>query len=254
MPKSLWIHGVSGKMGRELESLAKSKPDLSFHGGSSIETSDDEMLKGLTESQLVIDFSSPAGNASLIAKLKNLQNKSVLICTTGLSEGALQDIKSLGKHHRIMVAANTSLGVLVFSKILGEFGQLLFHSDFDIELLETHHRHKIDAPSGTLKFLRHALDPENTLTDCHEYTGQRKKKEIGIHSIRGGGVAGEHTARFISESEEISITHRAFQRSLFATGALVLLKLLDQKSLGFYEYGSISTEELLKVMKASQKQ
>jgi len=249
MAKTIWIHGISGKMGQEVHSLIKTQKLLNCLGGSSVDSTEEEIETGLSSSQLIIDFSSSHGNEKLLSHANRLQNKSILICTTGLSDESIEQWKTLGAHNRVMLAANTSLGVLVFGKILSEYGQLLFHSDFDIELVETHHRHKIDAPSGTLKFLRNAVDPQNNLTERHQYKDSRKKREIGIHSIRGGGVAGEHTVRFIADHEEISITHRAFQRSLFASGALVLMKLLDQKTNGYYEYGSITTEELLKVMK-----
>jgi 4-hydroxy-tetrahydrodipicolinate reductase len=251
MKRSLWINGLNGKMGQELQKLLETHPHFYLEGGTSLGTSADTTKIGLEKSDIIIDFSSPKGTEALLDFSASMSQKTVLFCTTGLSPETFNKIKSLGKNNRVMLAPNTSIGVLLFGKILSTYGQVLFQNNFDIEIIETHHRHKIDSPSGTAKFLRMAVDPEQKLTTRTDYDGVRKKTDIGMHALRGGGVAGEHSVRFLSDAEELEITHRAFNRSLFATGALTLIQILQKKPLGFFEYGDISATEMLQSLPMS---
>lgn len=250
MPTGLWINGISGKMGEELKLAVSKNQNFKLLGGTRLETTESEAISGINSADMIIDFSSPSGTTRLLTHLSGLKNKTLLFCTTGLSQDTIQNLKKLGSHHRVMLAPNTSLGILLFSKILGEYSQILFESNFDIEVTETHHRYKADSPSGTALFLRNSIDPQGKLETCSQYKGQRTKNQIGMHALRGGGVAGEHSVRFISDSEELEISHRAFNRSLFASGALVLARLLESKNLGFYDFGNITTSELLATLKS----
>jgi 4-hydroxy-tetrahydrodipicolinate reductase len=248
MKHSLWIHGLSGKMGHELQTAVASSEDFVLQGGSCLETTPESAQNGIKHSEIIVDFSSPKGTQALLGFSELLVGKTILFCTTGLDAEILKKIKNLGTSNKVMLAPNTSIGVFIFGKILSAYGQILFQNHFDMEIVETHHRHKMDAPSGTAKFLRDAVDPDHSLTARSEYDGVRKKMDIGMHAIRGGGVAGEHTVRFLSDSEELEITHRAFHRNLFATGALALVRILQRKNPGFYDYGDISPGEMLKSM------
>ena len=250
MSTSLWINGISGKMGEELKSSVLKSQNFRLLGGTSIETSDSDAILGIKSAEMIIDFSSAEGTKRLLQHLAGIKGKTLLFCTTGLSGETIKSLKDLGTQHRVMLAPNTSLGVLLFSKVLEQVSQVLYESNFDIEMTETHHRYKVDSPSGTALFLRNAIDPSKKLETCNHYKSQRTKPQIGMHSIRGGGVAGEHSVRFISDSEELEISHRAFNRSLFASGALVLARLLHSKKQGFYDFGDISTSELLAVIKS----
>ncbi|MEI8024775.1 MAG: 4-hydroxy-tetrahydrodipicolinate reductase [Pseudomonadota bacterium] len=246
MKHSLWIHGLSGKMGHELQTAVSSSDDFVLEGGSALDITQESTRDGIQKSAVIVDFSSPKGTEALLAYSELFVGKTILFCTTGLDSSTLEKIKKLGANNNVMLAPNTSIGVFLFGKILSAYGQILFQNNFDIEIVETHHRHKIDSPSGTAKFLRAAVDPDQSLSPRSDYNGVRNKRDIGMHAIRGGGVAGEHSVRFLSDSEELEITHRAFQRSLFATGALALVRILLKKSHGFYDYGDISPAEMLK--------
>lgn len=246
------IHGISGRMGKEIESifLTNSPRDLELIGGSSSETSKSELENLIKSSDLIIDFSAPSASIKLFDLLKdnNITGKKILLCTTGLNDSDLSHIRKITTDLSLSTlrAANTSLGVLVLYKTAVNLASSLFTHGFDIELIETHHNQKMDAPSGTAKFLAEGM---SDATGCktqysHPQTEKRDSSVIGMHAVRGGGVYGEHEIRFISDVEEISISHRALSRSLFAKGSIILSGLLKKKTAGFYEYGDLELNDL----------
>ncbi len=245
---NVWINGISGRTGQCLETLIHEDKTYKLLGGSSKETFLEESKK-LKDADLVIDFSTEAGNASLIHLLKEepfLQKKSFLICTTGLKQETLsfwKDLPSKEKEAKVLVAPNTSLGILFTREASLAIAQRAHAEGFDLVLEETHHRYKKDAPSGTALFLAESLGTATDLrvvTDC-DHKKNQPQETIHVHASRGGGVFGEHTIRFISDNEEISITHRAFSRDLFAKGALFLGKWLHAQKGGFYSPENVSS-------------
>jgi len=246
------INGISGRMGTEVESMLKNgaSNNMELIGGVSLESSREELINLLSKSDLVIDFSSPEGSISLANAIKtnNLTNKKILLCTTGFSDLQISDLKSITKSQKctMLQAPNTSLGILALYKSACGLASSLFDHGFDIEIVETHHSKKIDAPSGTALFLGDGICNATGATQVlgHPINKKRESNTIGMHAIRGGGVYGEHEIRFLSDHEEITISHRALSRSLFARGAIVLSALLAKQTTGFLEYGDLNLSDL----------
>lgn len=232
----VWIHGISGRMGQEIAHLIANHDRLYLAGGSDKDTPPKTIQKGILACDIVIDFSSPDGSMALQKQMAHLTGKAVLIGTTGLSVAQIKKWSdtATNQKHRILAAANTSLGIYTLAQHVGALAALLAPEDFDIEIIETHHNKKIDAPSGTALFLAKMIQkdcPDFKLVFGH--SKKRSPKTIGVHAVRGGGVFGEHEVRFIGAHEEIKITHRAFSRGLFANGALALaLRLVKRKPFG----------------------
>lgn len=233
----VWMHGASGRMGQEIrKALGEGTRKLSLAGQSfEPKMSKEDLAKELSRKDvaLAIDFTTPEGNALLKGALEaaggGVKGKAVLVGTTGLADRAKAEWKALTETRglRCMLAPNTSLGVLVASRLARDAAQVLARLGFDIAIVETHHKHKKDAPSGTAKFL-----------------GEAVGSPVAYHAVRGGGVFGEHEVRFLGEAEEVSIGHRAFSRTLFATGALVLGEWLLARSPGFYALSDVAIDEL----------
>jgi 4-hydroxy-tetrahydrodipicolinate reductase len=176
-------------------------------------------------SDVIIDFSSPVATKMLVKSLQKSRAKVVLIGTTGLDVSLKLSLDKVAKHgaHKILVAGNTSLGIFTLAQRALETARTLPQAGFDVEITETHHRMKVDAPSGTALLLAEVIKssmPGSKIVFNRD--GARKPNSIGLHSIRGGGVVGEHEVRFIADEEEVCLSHRAFSRALFAKGALSL--------------------------------
>ncbi len=190
-------------------------------------------------SDVMIDFTLPE------ATMNHLQIcadhlKPIVIGTTGFSQSNLEVIKNTAKKIPVLLSGNMSLGVNVLAATVKKISDLL-NSDWDAEVIETHHKQKIDAPSGTAKMLINAISGKNrSETVNHFSVGEnRKSGQIGISVIRGGGVIGEHEVRFISNNEELCFSHRAFNRSLFAQGAVFAALKLSNMQPGFYDMQDI---------------
>ena len=161
---------------------------------------------------VAIDFSAPAALPA-VARYVRTTGTPLLSGVTGLSEAELAVFDDLGRFAPVIHSANYSLGVAVFRRALEEVAGTL--EDFDIEIVETHHNQKVDAPSGTAKLLLQAIDPAGELTPVYGregLCGKRGEREIGIHALRGGTVAGEHTVSFFGVDEILEIRHRATSR------------------------------------------
>ena len=183
---------------------------------------------------VAVDFSAPAALPA-VARYVRQTGTPLLSGVTGLSEAELNVFSDLGRYAPVIHSANYSLGVAVFRRILGEVAGVL--GDFDIEIVETHHNQKADAPSGTAKLLLEAVDPGHKRTPVygrHGLTGPRDRGEIGVHALRGGTEAGTHTVSFFGPDEVLEITHRASSRQIFVNGALHAARRLVQMPKGRY--------------------
>lgn len=238
----VWINGRSGRMGKILVKLLQADSRFHWQGGTTSAGNFDNQEKKTRPAELdidlVIDFSTPIANANLMRMLRQeeIKAKAVLIATTGLTETALDEWRATvdAKELRVLFAPNTSIGIaFLTATVLRAISHL--GPDFDIELSESHHRNKKDAPSGTANYIAERI--------CEQYPryfvnqsrrGPRRENEIGMHAVRGGNVFGEHTVSFLGQDEEITITHRALSRDLFGKGALALSLWLWQKDTGFY--------------------
>lgn len=183
---------------------------------------------------LLLDFSHPDNLEHLLPYVKETRC-AFLSGTTGMSEQQMAQIKELGEVTRVMHAANYGLGIAIFLRILKTIMPLLEES-FDVEVLEMHHHQKQDAPSGTALLLLEALDPDHRYQKVYgRYGNQTKRgKEIGIHALRGGSVAGEHSVLFLGEEEKLEIKHTALSRQVFVNGALHAARWLIAQDRGYY--------------------
>ena len=233
-PLRLAVVGWSGRMGREIEALAAEDDSLAVVGGVGRET-----LAGLAEvasgAEVVIDFSTPDATPMVIEVVREARLP-LVIGTTGLTAEAVAELRALSAEVPVWYARNMSTGVSLLQRILPEVARAL--AGFDIELLEAHHRHKVDAPSGTALMLAEAilagLDRAGPFVHGREGHAPRDPGEIGIHAIRAGGNPGEHTVLFASEQEAVRISHRAFTRQVFAAGAIRAARAVQGAAAGWY--------------------
>ena len=185
---------------------------------------------------VVIDFSRPEALGEVASYVRRTGTP-LLSGVTGYTPDQLRALESLGTAAPVLWSANYSLGVAVLARALRVVAPVLRES-FDIEVTETHHNQKADAPSGTAKLLVEAVDPQHTLRPVYGREGncgRREKDEIGIHALRGGTVAGTHTVHFFGPDEELEFTHRAASRQIFVNGALHMARILKDKPNGLYD-------------------
>lgn len=231
-----------GKMGRLIQETAQAAGD---EIQASFGRNDLDQLGRLGKiADVVIDFSRPEALPEICAYIRRTGTP-LLSGTTGYTPEEMAHLESLGEGVPVLWSANFSLGIAVFVRALQAVSSVL-KPGFDIEITETHHNQKADAPSGTAKLLLNAIDPEQLLRPVYGREGncgKRSGDEIGIHSLRGGTVAGTHTVHFFGQDEEFEITHRAASRQIFVNGALQIAHLLVNKPVGLYNLQSILFEE-----------
>ncbi len=188
---------------------------------------------------VMLDFTAPEATLEH-AKLCSNSGKALMTGTTGLTLEQKRQLQEIAKDIPVVLAANTSVGINLCVALL-EIAARVIGDVTDIEVIEAHHRHKVDAPSGTALLLGETIASAlgKSLPDdgifCREgHTGERPTGSIGFSTIRGGDIAGEHTVMFIGESERIEISHRATDRKIFARGALRAAQWLVTQRAGFY--------------------
>lgn len=254
------VAGAAGKMGSRITALSGEYKGLMLAGGFERKGHKDigrdiGTLAGIGETgiklsenideiidrvDLIIDFTSVEATKENLKTVSN-KKKAIVIGTTGFSKDDLKEIESLVKRTPCVMASNMSLGVNLLLKVLQDVARVL-GDDYDIEIVEVHHRLKKDAPSGTaLKMAQVIADAvERNLDEVAVYArkgiiGQRTKKEIGIQTLRAGDIVGEHTVIFGGLGERIEITHKASSRDTFARGALKAALWLAEKPAGLYD-------------------
>ena len=197
-----------------------------------------QRISDVKDADVAIDFSNPE---LLLPLLNDEFNLPLVIATTGEKEKIIAKLKELSSKMPVFFSANMSYGVHALTKILEAAVPLL--QDFDIELTEAHHNKKVDAPSGTLVKLYDVIESLREKTtpvyDRHELDEKRTQDEIGIHSIRGGTIVGEHDVLFAGTDETIEITHRAQSKDIFANGAIGAAEKLINKSNAFYTFDNL---------------
>ncbi|WP_339935049.1 4-hydroxy-tetrahydrodipicolinate reductase [Vreelandella glaciei] len=254
------IVGATGRMGRNLVSavigdehatlasaLARSDSPLlgedigSVVGSYNINVplkSDLEDIKD--DFDVLIDFTTPEYSLRNLNICERL-GKPILIGTTGFSDGQLNEINKHANNIPVILAYNTSLGINLLLDLLSTSAKALGPEGYDIEIVEYHHRHKVDAPSGTAIMIGDVLAKatKTTLSDCGVFqrvgaVGPRQTGEIGISVVRAGDIVGEHTVILSTEGERIEITHKATSRMTFAKGAVKAARWLSKKQPGLY--------------------
>lgn len=227
-----------GKMGtliRETAAAAGDEIEAAF-GRDDL----DQLGKLGKAADVVMDFSRPAALPEIAAYVRRTGTP-LLSGTTGYTEAEKERLFALGSAVPVLWSANYSLGVAVLARALRVIAPVL-GQDFDIEITETHHNQKADAPSGTAKLLLEAMDPQHCLRPVYGRegsVGRREKNEVGIHALRGGTVAGTHTVHFFGPDEELELTHRAASRRIFVNGALHMAHLLPGRPNGVYDLQKI---------------
>ena len=231
------IAGAGGKMGRALAEAVQADKSLSLAATFDI---GDDAAKAIGAGDVLIDFTRPEGTLAHLAHCVKL-GKAAVIGTTGFSAGELEKIKEASKKVAIVLSPNFATGVNVVFK-LAEAAARALGDDFDVEIIEAHHRHKVDAPSGTAlklgEIISGALQRDLAKHGKHGREGDvgaRPAKEIGFHAIRGGDIVGEHTVVFAGAGERVEVTVRSASRMSYAAGALRAAKWLQGKAPGIYD-------------------
>ncbi len=253
--KRLLINGVGGQMGAALrKALQKDGHGFTLACGVDPFFTESASFPVFPSADAVnvpvdvaIDFSVPKATESLLAFCVNTRTPAV-ICTTALPDALLERIDEASKTIPIFRSGNMSIGINLMRVLLRQ-ARLTLGDAFDIEIVETHHNRKKDAPSGTALMLADAIVQADGTKHPFVYGRSEKDRrrepgEIGFHSIRGGTIVGEHEVRFLGEDEEISIRHAAYSKQVFAEGALKAAAFLLTKSSGLYSMEDL-VEEML---------
>jgi len=230
------ITGSNGRMGRALIRAVKLNPNVSQ---GSILNRGDDIKQILSDFDVLVDFTRPEATLEALSICRNA-GKAMVIGTTGFSDDNLKSIDQASNDIPIVFAPNMSVGVNLTLKIL-ETSAKVIGADSNIEIVEAHHRHKVDAPSGTAlkmgEVIANALGRD--LSECAVFGREgieepRDKQTIGFSSIRGGDVVGEHTVTFFLEGERVEISHKASSRMTYANGAVKACQWLTKQENGLY--------------------
>lgn len=242
---NLIIQGICGRMGRALVDKISVRTDCRIVAG--VDQNDGNVgeipvyssLDALPEeiSGVVIDFTSPAGAVSA-ARYCAAHGMACVLCSTGLSKDDEAVIEQASEKVPVFRSANMSVGINVLIELAREASRLL-GSEFDVEIVEKHHRNKLDAPSGTALMIADAINDEadgryEYVYDRHAVRQKRGSQELGISSVRGGGIVGDHDVLFCGPEEVVTISHVAQSRGVFADGAVQAALFLDGRAPGYY--------------------
>jgi 4-hydroxy-tetrahydrodipicolinate reductase len=258
-PHAIAIAGASGRMGRMLIEAVHNADDCRLAGALDLASSPAigndasaflghasgvnitaDLHTGLKNTRFLIDFTRPEGTMAHLKVCREL-GVGLIIGTTGLTEAHKAEIAAVAKDIPVMLSPNMSVGVNVTLKLL-EMGAKALATGYDIEIVEAHHRHKVDAPSGTAlkmgEVIAEALGRD--LKDCAVYeryghTGERDPSSIGFATVRGGDIVGDHTVLFAGIGERIEISHKSSSRVSYAQGALRAVRYLADKKNGLYD-------------------
>jgi 4-hydroxy-tetrahydrodipicolinate reductase len=253
------VAGASGRMGQMLieavgrsgdcvlagaldipSSLAVGQDAGAFAGQPTGVTITADLAQGLANSQVLIDFTRPEGTMAHLRECVR-QGVHLVIGTTGFSDEQKAEIAEAATHIAIVMAPNMSVGVNVTLKLL-EMAAKALATGYDIEIIEAHHRHKVDAPSGTALKMGEVIADAigRDLKDCAVYeryghTGERDPSTIGFSTIRGGDIVGDHTVLFAGTGERIEVTHKSSSRATYAQGSLRAVRFLSTQERGLFD-------------------
>ncbi|MEO7233137.1 MAG: 4-hydroxy-tetrahydrodipicolinate reductase [Polaromonas sp.] len=253
------VAGASGRMGHMLIEAVNASGDClltgaldvagspaigtdatAFAGRSSGVLIHADVREGLKNSRVLIDFTRPEGTLAHLAICRELGVK-LVIGTTGFSDAQKAEIAAAAQDIAIVMAPNMSVGVNVTLKLL-EMAAKALSTGYDIEIIEAHHRHKVDAPSGTALKMGEVIASATgrDLKDCAVYaregvTGERDPSSIGFATIRGGDIVGDHTVLFAGTGERIEISHKSSSRATYAQGSLRAARFLDGQARGLFD-------------------
>lgn len=246
----LLLCGCGGKMGAAVQNFVREREDCTIVAGVDITGAPQTGFPVYTEISevaepvdVLIDFSHPSALSPILAYCEGHAGTAAVLCTTGYTPEQTAAIMEASKTIPVFYSRNMSLGINLLIELSKKAMKVLGDS-FDVEIVEMHHNQKIDAPSGTALMLADALneDRDNTMKyvyDRHSQRKKREKSEIGIHSVRGGTIVGEHQVIFSGQHEVITLSHSAQSKELFASGAINAAVFMDCKDAGLYNMADL---------------
>ena len=249
------VTGAAGRMGSKIIEVIGETEGIELSGAAEREDHpsvgswvakgkgikiEDDLKKIMSRGEVIIDFTVPAASVENL-RITKAEKKAIVIGTTGFSRSQIEEIKDLSKDIRCVLSPNMSVGVNLMFKIVRDIAKIL-RDEYDVEVIEAHHRYKKDAPSGTAMKIAQILaqtlgrDLERVSTyQRRGIIGERPSEEIGIQTIRAGDIVGEHTVIFGGLGERLEVTHRVHSRDNFARGAVRAAQWIVKQKAGLYD-------------------
>ena len=238
--------GCNGKMGAAVQSFVSQREDCSIAAGVDVSGGSQgsfpvyiSISQVKEAAQVVVDFSHPSALSGILEYCRQHPGTAAVLCTTGYSAEQTREIQEASKELPLFYSRNMSLGINLLIE-LAKKAEAVLGNAFDVEIVEMHHNQKIDAPSGTALMIADAInqvrnDSMQYVYDRHSQRKKREKQEIGLHSVRGGTIVGEHQVIFAGQSEVITLSHSAQSKELFAAGVVNAAVLMAGKAPGLYD-------------------
>lgn len=244
------MHGCNGHMGQVISGIVEKDPDAEIVAGIDIADQGKNSYPVFTdidacqvEADAIIDFSSAKATDKLL-EYSAARQIPVVLCSTGLSQEQLAKVEETSRKVAVLKSANMSLGINTLLKLVQDAAKILAAAGFDMEIVEKHHRLKLDAPSGTALALADSINEamDNQYHYVYDRSQKREKrddKEIGISAVRGGTIVGEHEIIFAGQDEVIEFKHTAYSKAIFGKGAVEAAKFLAGKPAGRYDMSDV---------------
>lgn len=244
------MHGCNGHMGQVISGIVEKDPDAEIVAGIDIADQGKNSYPVFTdidacqvEADAIIDFSSAKATDKLL-EYSAARQIPVVLCSTGLSQEQLAKVEETSRKVAVLKSANMSLGINTLLKLVQDAAKVLATAGFDMEIVEKHHRLKLDAPSGTALALADSINEamDNQYHYVYDRSQKREKrddKEIGISAVRGGTIVGEHEIIFAGQDEVIEFKHTAYSKAIFGKGAVEAAKFLAGKPAGRYDMSDV---------------
>ena len=244
------MHGCNGHMGQVISDIVEKDPDAEIVAGIDIADQGKNSYPVFTdidacqtEADAIIDFSSAKATDKLL-EYSAARQIPVVLCSTGLSEEQLAKVEETSRKVAVLKSANMSLGINTLLKLVQDAARVLAAAGFDMEIVEKHHRLKVDAPSGTALALADSLNEamDNKYHYVYDRSQKREKRddrEIGISAVRGGTIVGEHEVIFAGQDEVIEFKHTAYSKAIFGKGAVEAAKFIAGKPAGRYDMSDV---------------
>ena len=244
------MHGCNGHMGQVISGIVEKDPDAEIVAGIDIADQGKNSYPVFTdidacqvEADAIIDFSSAKATDKLL-EYSAARQIPVVLCSTGLSQEQLAKVEETSRKVAVLKSANMSLGINPLLKLVQDAAKVLAAAGFDMEIVEKHHRLKLDAPSGTALALADSINEamDNQYHYVYDRSQKREKrddKEIGISAVRGGTIVGEHEIIFAGQDEVIEFKHTAYSKAIFGKGAVEAAKFLAGKPAGRYDMSDV---------------
>ena len=244
------MHGCNGHMGQVISGIVEKDPDAEIVAGIDIADqgkNSDPVFTDIdacqVEADAIIDFSSAKATDKLL-EYSAARQIPVVLCSTGLSQEQLAKVEETSRKVAVLKSANMSLGINTLLKLVQDAAKVLAAAGFDMEIVEKHHRLKLDAPSGTALALADSINEamDNQYHYVYDRSQKREKrddKEIGISAVRGGTIVGEHEIIFAGQDEVIEFKHTAYSKAIFGKGAVEAAKFLAGKPAGRYDMSDV---------------